>query len=189
MDKRSVIFCRQPAWFRDRCGIKSDIPREAASWIYETGSLTQRLKKKCGIHFRVAVLNQGWVRPWPDEARMLHLKRSQTALVREVLLFCSRQPLIVARTIIPRTTLKGAQRRLASLGTRPLGEVIFTYPALRRDRLDTGQVHTLDWNPRIAESLAIDRSVWGRRTVYDIAGRKLLVCEFFLPAVLGRWNA
>ncbi|MGH8550372.1 MAG: chorismate--pyruvate lyase family protein [Methylococcales bacterium] len=186
MDKRSVIFCRQPAWLPDRLGIRSKIPRDAASWIYETSSLTQRLKKKCGIHFRVAVLNQIWVRPWSEEARILRLERSQYSVVREVQLFCSRQPLIIARTVIPRNTLKGAQRRLSSLGTRPLGEIIFTYPALSRHRLEIAQVQPLDWNPRMVEGLGIDRSVWGRRTVYGIAGRKLLVCEFFLPAVLGR---
>lgn len=117
---------------------------------------------------------------------MLHMKRNQYALVREVQLFCGRQALIVARTVIPRYTLKGAQRRLSNLGTRPLGEVIFTYPALRRHRLDIARVQMPDWNPRMSDTLAIDRVVWGRRTVYGIAGRKLLVCEFFLPAVLGR---
>ncbi|MGH8560296.1 MAG: chorismate--pyruvate lyase family protein [Methylococcales bacterium] len=186
MHKRSIIFFREPAWFRDRCGIESKIPREAGSWIYERSSLTRRLKKHCGLQFRVAVLNQRWARPWPNEARILELRRNQLALVREVQLFCSQQPLIIARTIIPRNTLKGAQRRLSSLGARPLGEVIFTYPALVRHRLDIAQVHPLDWNPALAEVLAIDHAVWGRRTVYGIAGRKLLVCEFFLPAVLGR---
>ncbi len=186
MDKRSVIFCRQPAWFRDHRGIKSKIPRDAGSWIYERCSLTRRLKRNCGIQFRVAVLNQRWARPWPDEARILKLKRNQLALVREVRLYCSRQPLIIARTIIPRNTLKGAQRRLSSLGARPLGEVIFSYPALERHRLEIAQVQPLDWNQALAESLAIDQEIWGRRTVYGVARRKLLVCEFFLPAVLGR---
>ncbi len=132
------------------------------------------------------MLNQNWARPWPEEARILLIERNRYALVREVQLFCSRQPLIVARTVIPRETLKGAQRRLSSLGTRPLGEIIFTYPALQRHRLDIVRVQAQDWNSQTAGRLAIDQPVWGRRTVYGIAGRKLLVCEFFLPAVLGR---
>ncbi|MGR9107462.1 MAG: chorismate--pyruvate lyase family protein [Gammaproteobacteria bacterium] len=188
MDKRSVIFCRLPAWVRDRSGIQSQIPAEAASWIYETSSLTRRLKKNCGIDFRVGLLNQGWARPWPDEAQVLGMKPQRYALVREVQLFCSRRALIIARTVIPLDTLKGAQRRLSSLGTRPLGEVIFTYPALLRHRLDLTQVQLSDWNPEIRETLAIESSIWGRRTVYGIAGRKLLVCEFFLPAVLGSYS-
>ena len=186
MDKRSVIFRRLPAWFCNRPGIKAGIPVHAASWIYETASLTQRLKKNCGIDFRVRVLNQDWAKPWPEEARILQLPRNQYALVREVQLSCLTQPLIVARTVIPRDTLKGAQRRLSSLGTRPLGEVIFTFPALMRHRLDIARVQSSDWNREGCENFSIDGPIWGRRTVYGIAGRTLLVCEFFLPAVLGR---
>ncbi|MGH8474632.1 MAG: chorismate--pyruvate lyase family protein [Methylococcales bacterium] len=186
LNNRSVIFFREPYWFPDRRGIQSTIPRSQASWIYEKCSLTRRIKKTCATHFRVQVLNQCWARPWPDEARVLELPRHQVALVREVQLFCRLSPLIVARTIIPRSTLKGAQRRLSSLGTRPLGEVIFTYPTLARHRLDITQVQPSDWNPRFAAALAIAPPVWGRRTVYAIAGRRLLVCEFFLPEVLKR---
>lgn len=184
MYKRSVIFCRKPNWFRDRSGIKSSIPAEVSSWIYETSSLTQRLKKNCGINFRVKILNQQWIKPWPEEARILHLGMNRYALVREVQLFCNRQPLIIARTVISPDTLKGAQRRLSSLGTRPLGEVIFTYPGLKRHRLDIVQINPVDWRQELGETLDIQQVVWGRRTVYGIASRKLLVCEFFLPTVL-----
>lgn len=184
MYKRSVIFCRKLNWFTNRTGVKSGIPQEVGSWIYETASLTQRLKKNCGVNFRVKVLSQQWVKPWPGEARVLQLGMNQYALVREVQLFCHKQPLIVARTVIPPDTLKGAQRRLSSLGTRPLGEVIFTYPGLQRHRLDITKVKLLDWRQALLNSLDIHEEVWGRRTVYGIANRKLLVCEFFLPAVV-----
>jgi len=185
LHKRSAIFLRQPDWYSNRSGTRSGIPADVASWIFETCSLTQRLKKTCGVRFRVAVVHQRWTRPWPDEARLLHLGMHQWALVREVQLFCHRKPLIVARTVIPSDTLKGSQRKLASLGTRPLGEVIFTYPGLRRHSLDIANVACHDWNPGLRESLDINRQTWGRRTVYGIGQRRLLVCEFFLPSVLG----
>ena len=186
MDKRSVLFCCQPDWFENRSGMKNALPAGACSWIYETSSLTQRLKRGCGIQFRVALLRQVWVRPWPEEARILNAEANRYALVREVLLSCGKQALILARTIIPRDTLRGAQRKLSSLGTRPLGEVIFTYPSLKRHRLDIVKVQATDWNSCVRDRLSIQQPVWGRRTVYSIADRKLLVCEFFLPAVLKR---
>jgi chorismate--pyruvate lyase len=37
--------------------------------------------------------------------------------------------------------------------------------------------------PAIAEG-HIDQPIWGRRTVYAIAQRQMLVSEFFLPEVL-----
>ena len=166
--------------------MKNDLPPAVCSWIYETSSLTQRLKRGCGIHFHVTLLRQTWVRPWPEEAKILNFEQKRYALVREVLLSCCKQPLIVARTIIPRDTLAGAQRKLSSLGTRPLGEVIFTYPSLMRHRLDIAMVEANDWNPGVRKQLGIERAIWGRRTVYGIAESKLLVCEFFLPAVLLR---
>ncbi len=184
MQRRTVLFTRQPRWTRNYKKLIHCIPNDAKSWIFEELSLTQRIKRNCGTQFGVQLLRQQRNKPFPDEARVLAIARYQHALVREVLLHCGDMPLIAARTIIPWATLQGAQRRLSYLGNRPLGEVIFSYPGLKRLSLEIVKVEPNDWCEAWFKTLEIDHSVWGRRTVYSIAGSNLLVCEIFLPSVL-----
>ena len=67
-----------------------------------------------------------------DEARALGLRLGAWAWIREVQLLGDGQPWVFARTLIPADTLRGRGRRLTRLGTRPLGEVLFTDPGVRR---------------------------------------------------------
>ena len=184
MTDKSFLFKREPNWLPAWRGRQSNIPSTARSWLYEPASLTQRLRNTCGHAFQVRLLQQCWTKPFQGEAKTLRIRNGQQALIREVLLRCDRQPLILARTIIPHRTLRGAHRRLSNLGTRPLGEVIFSYPGLQRLRLEVAHVTKSDWNAESMADLAPNSGVWGRRTVYSLSGRTLLVCEFFLPAVL-----
>lgn len=154
------------------------------SWLFETGSLTQRLRSAFGQDIRVQVLEQHWAKPFRSEATILRLRPGAWALIREVRLLRGDVPVIAARTLLPKSTLRGAQRRLARLGTRPLGEVIFSYPKLLRLRLELARLKKNDWSAQAAEALALDGEIRGRRTLYSIDGGKFLVCEFFLPEIL-----
>jgi chorismate--pyruvate lyase len=180
---RSVLFTRPPSWHSadSRC-IKPQA--SLASWLYESGSLTARLRRACSTGFNVVLLRQNWDRPFAGEAQALNMAGHRHALVREVVLQCRNQPLVLARTIIPRSALNGAQGGLAHLGDRPLGELLFAYRGLRRDSLELARIDVPAWRHGLAGRLNIGTRVWGRRSVYAIAKGKLLVCEFFLPAIL-----
>lgn len=118
-----------------------------------------------------------------DESLLLGIPANCYALVREVCLVRADEPLVYARTVIPLDSLRGARRRLSNLGTRPLGEVIFSYPGLRRELLEVASVPADSWVRSLRET--VDRDpVAGRRTLYSVAGSPLLVAEIFLPAVL-----
>lgn len=176
---QSHLFRREPAWFDDRSCVYRGVPMPARSWLYEPGSLTLRLQRACGSQFCVRVLAQGWGRAFAGERRLLGLAAGELCLLREVVLARGDQPLVLARSIIPARTLRRADRSLARLGSRPLGEVLFACPRLRRARLQLARV-----GPGAFRSLAPEQSVWGRRSLYSIAAGDLLVCEFFLPAAL-----
>jgi chorismate lyase len=184
LTEKSLLFKREPNWVPAWRGKQGNIPSTARSWLYEPASLTQRLRNTCGHSFQVRLLRQCWAKPFQGEAKTLQIRNGRHALIREVSLQCDQEPLILARTIIPQRTLRGAHRRLSNLGTRPLGEVIFSYPRLQRLRLEIAHITNTDWNRESMANVAPDSGVWGRRTVYSLSGRKLLVCEFFLPAVL-----
>ncbi len=101
-------------------------------WLLHTGSLTRRVQQACAGRFRVRVEMQGWARPRLDEYRALGLRWGRIAFIREVHLLCDEQPWVFARTIIPVSTLRGRERRLAHLGSRPLGAVLFADPHMQR---------------------------------------------------------
>jgi chorismate--pyruvate lyase len=186
---RSQLFSRAPDWFQLGSSQRNQIPDGLHSWLFESGSLTRRVRGLCGGDFRLRVLRQSWLRPFADESRALRLRRSRVALVREVMLQCGEQPLVVARSIIPSSVLRGTQRHLACLGNRPLGEILFSDPKLRRLGLQLAAIEKEKWRPEFSDALDIGQSsdrIWGRRSLYAIAHGNLLVAEFFLPSVLER---
>ncbi len=151
----------------------------------DTSSLTARLKSACGGGFRVRVVRQGWGRPLYSEHRMLAMRRGEIAIVREVELCCDGVPWVFARTLIPAGSLRGPARRLAMLGNRPLGEVLFADPRTRRGTMQIARL--LPRHPlfSVATSSLEDMpdELWGRRTLFVLVGRPLLVNEIFLPNI------
>lgn len=161
-----------------------NIPPATLSWLFEPGSITRRLRGIYGEDVGVKVLRQHWDLPFPGEARLLGVARRRRCLVREVLLHADGQPLVLARTIIPRSNLRGVHRNLTRIGSRPLGEVIFADPHLQRLEMQIAYVQPEAWASRLAAETPILAPLWGRRTVYAIRHRPLLVSEFFLPGLL-----
>lgn len=129
------------------------------------------------------LLGQRRIRPLDNEARVLGMRLGARALVREVRLLCDEVPWVFARTVIPLRSLRGRQRRLGRLGTRPLGAVLFADRSMRRDDLEVAQLRGEDALLRSAaagfESLPAE--IWGRRSIFRVGGKPLLVSEFFLP--------
>jgi len=181
---KSFLFNREPLWLENRSGTRHTLPENIQSWTYEPGSLTQRLRDYYGDAIGVKILLQQWNTPFLSERRSLKLHENKYSLIREVLLHADGKPLILARTIIPAKTIKVAKSNLAHLGSRPLGEVIFSYPKLERIEMDVTLVDAPTWTQPAIEEGHILQPIWGRRTVYSIAQRQMLVSEFFLPGVL-----
>jgi len=170
-------------WKPHSCYPGSAMPRALRAWLLDTASLTLRLQQLCPGRFRVRLLSQSWGRPFEDEVQALGMKSGSRALLRQVQLLCGEQVWVYARTVIPVSSLRGRLQRLAHLGTRPLGGMLFADPGMQRGgvelaRLGAGQaMHaaaTFHLLPRPAE-------IWGRRTVFRLAHRPLLVSEIFLP--------
>lgn len=128
------------------------------------------------------LLGQHWCRPFAEEAHALRLSAGRRAVVREVALQWGERPLVLARSVIPAKTLKGVDRRLAHLGTRPLGEILFADPRLQRRSLELAEVEPSLWLRTLRNEVELARPVWGRRSRYALGpGHTLLVAEFFLP--------
>lgn len=185
MTAKSLLFNSEPLWLENRQGLRHKLPDNVQSWTYESDSLTRRLRSCYGDVVAVKVLLQRWNNPFLSERRILKLPEHQYSLTREVLLHADGKPLILARTIIPASTIKAAKSNLSQLGNRPLGEIIFSYPKLERIAMDVALINLSTWTQSAITETGIDQPIWGRRTVYAIAHKQMLVSEFFLPEILG----
>lgn len=168
-------------WYKRRQLFSKQLPAEVRSWLFDASSLTARLVRFSSSNFHVELLSQEIRRPTADEAIALGISGHQFALIRQVHLCCRNKPVVYARTVIPLSTLKGAERSYANLGSRPLGEMLFSDRTMRRDEVMVTQllpVHSL-----YEKTNAEGEAVWGRRSIFYVGGKPLLVSEYYLPAL------
>lgn len=116
---------------------------------------------------------------------MLGMRPGAYALVRQVHLVCGATPWVYARTVMPQRTLSGRARRLARLKTRSLGSLLFSDASMRRREMQVARLVPGDKLFTLASrSLAQSpQDLWGRRAVFTLDDKPLLVNEIFLPAI------
>ncbi|AMO58694.1 chorismate--pyruvate lyase family protein [Endozoicomonas montiporae] len=157
----------------------NDIPEPYRTWLLDSGSLTQRLKSMCTKEFRVRVLKHEWGIPPRSEQDFLGCNH-EMASIRQVLLMVDDQPRVFARSVLPATSLTGANRELLELGDRPLGEFLFKQPSLERGPIEIDRLSASQFNDYLDKPYQKEQS-WGRRSLFLLNGKAISVCEFFLP--------
>jgi chorismate lyase len=144
---------------------------QCAGWLGATGSLTKRLQSISEGTFNVHVISEGWVyRTVTGSGLSGSVSTKQMMWSRQVVLQGLGENWVAAHSLIPISSVKGRQRRLLHLGNKPLGGFLFKQSSLRRGE---------------PEICLIDK-VWGRRILFFLQERPLLVAEFFLPDLIRR---
>lgn len=176
----------EPVWRTQDKLFISTVPAQLAPWLFDEGSLTRRIIQNCNKTFHVEILSQDWQRPMLNEALRLGVSVEHRALIREVLLYCGDTPWVFARSVIPHQTITGPRRFLGKLDNRPLGAILFSDPGIRRDALEIAQIHQGQRMFRAATQrlTTIPASIWGRRSVFYLHKKPLLVNEVFLPSLM-----
>ena len=125
------------------------------------------------------MLSQGLQQPRLSERRALSLGPRRLALIREVILYGKGQPWVYARSIIPLQTLTGRLRKLRHLDSRPLGALLFNDVTMRRDPVEVASMSST--NAQLPQTLrGVTAPMWGRRSVFHLDQKPLLVSEIFL---------
>ena len=166
------------------------LPENLKSWLLDPHSLTARLKSHCH-KFRVELLGQRVETCQANEAVAL-IPLGETILVREVLLFCDEKPQVFARSLLPLSSLTGAEKALATLGTQSLGQVLFNNPSLERQTIEVAAFDTTSSVGKLVKELQLSstksseihsssKNLWGRRSVFVLENKPLMVAEVFLP--------
>lgn len=130
-------------------------------------------------------LATGLARPNPDEIALLGVATGTRAYVREVLLLCDEVPVVFAHSVLPYPSLRGGWNSISRLGSRPLGEALFSDHRIHRQPLTFRHLqrgHPLFRTIARQHPLGVD-SLWARRSVFCLNSHPLLVTEVFLPAI------
>lgn len=160
------------------------LPWSLRAWLSDHGSLTQRLKSRCES-FRVMPLATGLARPNPDEYALLGVATGTRAYVREVLLLCNDVPVVFAHSVLPYPSLRGGWNSISKLGSRPLGEALFSDHRIQRQPLAFRHLHHDHplFRTIARQQIPTARNLWARRSVFCLNRHPLLVTEVFLPAI------
>lgn len=135
------------------------------------------------------MLAEEWVKPDQSEAQLLEIPMAQKVLLRQVHLKCADQLCVYARSVIPLSTLQGKHQRLQHLGNKPLGEYLFANTTLKRSKIEWSKLTSgiSLFSTAMANQTDSEQAIWGRRSLFHIDAKSLLVSEFFLP-VLNKHN-
>ena len=147
------------------------MPANARDWLFDSGSLTARLKTLSEGKFAVEVVDESWL-VFPElrfRSRFGPVAPEHRFWSRRVVLLGNGVPWVFANTLIPTHSLGGDLEQIIRLGTRPLGEYLFSQPELSRSEIEVKE---------IAEQS------WGRRSWFFLNAKPVLVAEYFLPALL-----
>jgi 4-hydroxybenzoate synthetase (chorismate lyase) len=162
------------------------VPREFRGWLTDQGSLTHRLRQRCGT-FSVRPVRIGFLRPNRDESAVLQLRPDEQAYVREVLLNCNGKAVVFAHSVVAASSLRGPWAAVTGLGSRPLGEALFGDPRVTRGCLQYRRIdarHALARQAAHAGIAVAGELMWARRSLFTLHGHPLMVTEVFLPSVL-----
>ena len=155
-------------------------------WLTYPASLTRRIVAR-STGFEVRVVSRQLRYPNEDEHRALGHADHRLVYVREVLLYADGEPVVLAHSIVARDDLRGAWHAVAGLGARPLAELLFTDPRVRRGRFEFARIDASHPLGRRARQLLGRRlgTLAARRSLFRLRGRPLMVTEVFLPKLAG----
>jgi chorismate--pyruvate lyase len=169
-------------WQIPQASLLTLLPDNLCHWLLDQGSLTARLKSH-NKNFRVELLGQETALCSEVEANEF-IKAGEPVLIREVILYCDEIAQVFARSLLPISSLTGDEQSLANLGTQPLGQVLFNNPSLIRQRIELASFSADEPVVKLAIQLKqkSEKTLWGRRSVFILEDKPLMVAEVYLPS-------
>ncbi|MCY1275762.1 Chorismate pyruvate-lyase [compost metagenome] len=153
-------------------------------WLFDQGSLTRRLTALSAERFSVSPLLEGWQPLRHDECQALGVAEGSQGWVREVYLRGAGQAWVFARSVAARSALEGSGFDLSLLGSRSLGELLFSDRAFARGPIEVCR-YPAPWLPAEVR----EERLWGRRSCFRRGELGVLVAEVYLPALWAQVGA
>ncbi len=150
-------------------------------WLFDQGSLTQRLTQLCSNAFTVQLLSEGWQTLSEDECQTLNIANQSCGWVREVFLCDGQQPWVFARSVASQAELESSGFDISQLGTRSLGELLFSHQAFSRGAMYICQLPCQQLPKTAQQQTSNQTHLWARRSCFQKDALGVLVAEVFLP--------
>ena len=149
---------------------------QTLDWLFDEGSLTRRLTEISDNAFSGLPLYEGWQVLRPDDCAALDLPQGVQGWVREVYLRGHGEPWVFARSVAGKHSLHDGGLNMDELGTRSLGELLFSDQAFERGAMQVCHY------PRngLPQADQADH-LWARRSRFVRGKLSVLVAEVFLP--------
>lgn len=140
-------------------------------WLQDQGSLTRQLIALSGNEFQVRLETEAWITLDSTNLRSQFgpVPQSHRFWSRKVTLLGRGEQWVAAHTLIPEHSFCSPLQQVLNLQNKPLGEFLFSHPGLVRS--------DMDFTPA-------DEQGWGRRSLFFLFQKPVMVAEFFLPALL-----
>ena len=135
-------------------------------WLNEEGSITAKISSDS--KFKLEILSDDLGIAEDEEYLALDIAPEEVR-IREVVLYGDLVPLVYARSIIPNLTSSKGYPGLGTIGSKPLGDLLFQSELFIKTRREFAQFET-----------SSGEVIWGRRTHYLVQGYPLSVMEVFL---------
>lgn len=150
--------------------------------FFDPGSMTKILKELSKQRLTLNVLKHDWQKPQATEAKILSLS-NEWGIGREVVMSGAGKPWLYGRTYFPESVVKAHGNNFLFLGEKPLGEILFSNPQIRRSdfavaRLTSGHREYQD------AALALEQSpeyLWARRSEFYLPSGAISLLEVFSP--------
>ena len=135
-------------------------------WLNETGSITQRISAQS--NFKLEIIEDSLGAAENEEYQSLQINHEKVR-IREVILFGDAKPIVYARSIIPPMTSTLGYPGLGTIGSKPLGDLLFQSDAFSKTSITFAKFHSNKGDV-----------VWGRRANYSVNNYPFSVMEVFL---------
>ena len=135
------------------------------SWLLEDGPITERIKLKNKFNLKLLKDEVSNIDS-TDEDFLGNI--SGFVKVREVILMADNVPKVFARSLIPEITIKHGLSKLGSLGSTPLGDILFEKEIFKKIEV-------------LFSEFEVNKEIfWGRKTKYSVKNLPISVMEVFL---------
>lgn len=157
-------------------------------WLMRSGALTQGLRALGRVELRV--LREFSAGLTADESDALHRGLRSPVWVREIAMRIDGRDAVVARSVALLPSTHGVWQGMRKLRTRPLADILYHDPAIRRSDFEVARVHSRmpvlcpvrQVLPQDLRSQFAPPLLLARRSVFWRSGEPLMVAECFLPA-------
>lgn len=153
-------------------------------WLANYGSMTKQMKSVDGGHLHINLINADYGSACPDEQRSIDLSETESPYIREVTMAKNNQLWLYGRAVFPEQAVQGDGAAVKSLGTTPLGQLLFSLQAEPRSSIEVAVIDEQNYLfqslPESLQDASIGKNLLARRSLFQYLDKDILVQEVFL---------